>query len=65
MPRNAVFFEERKFLWDGRAHETGAQARETAASYAKDGFETRVIEEDGQHLVYSRRVAAQQAAAGN
>ena len=29
--------------------------------YAKDGFEVQMFEEDGQYLVYSRRVATVQA----
>jgi len=64
MPKLASVFDGKKFLWNGVLYETRQQASEVQAGYDKEGFETRLSEEDGKHLVYSRRVSAQQTAAG-
>ncbi len=44
-------------MWDGINYESETAAKENADKYSKDGFETKLIEEDGKYLVYSRRVA--------
>jgi len=51
----------KKFMWDGAVYESEAQARQVMEDYAKDGFEVQQFMEDGQHLVYSRRVATVQS----
>jgi len=55
-PGIAKKFEGKKFMWDGAAHAAEAEARVKADSYEKDGFETRVVQHEGSHLVYTRRV---------
>jgi hypothetical protein len=45
----------KKFMWDGREYEE-KDAEKTAKGYENDGFEVRVVEEDGKYLVYTRRV---------
>jgi hypothetical protein len=52
----------KKFMWDGGAYETSEEAAQVMEGYAKDGFEVRLFEHEGQFLVYSRRVAEVQAA---
>jgi hypothetical protein len=52
----------KKFMWDGATYDSKQQAYEVTVAYQSDGFETQLFEEDGQFLVYSRRVAAQQSA---
>ena len=52
----------KKFMWDGATYETREEATQVMEAYAKDGFEVRQFEHDGQFLVYSRRVAEVQAA---
>jgi hypothetical protein len=52
----------KKFMWDGGTYETEEQARQVMHGYEQDGFETRIYGEADQFLVYSRRVAAPQAA---
>jgi hypothetical protein len=52
----------KKFMWDGATYDNKQKAYETTVAYQSDGFETQLIEEDGQFLVYSRKVAAQQSA---
>ena len=47
----------KKFMWDGVVYESDEQAQQVMEDYAKDGFEVQKFEEEGQFLVYSRRVA--------
>ncbi len=49
--------EGKKFMWDGGTHATEEEAQQVMRGYEKDGFETQMFVEDGQYLVYSRRVA--------
>jgi len=51
----------KKFMWDGAVYESEAQAQQVMEDYAKDGFEVQKFVEEGQYLVYSRRVAAAQS----
>jgi hypothetical protein len=46
----------KKFMWDGAVYESEAQAQQMMEDYAKNGFEVEKFVEDGQFLVYSRRV---------
>lgn len=59
----AAKFEGKKYMWDGAVYETEEQARITAESYQKQGFEVRVSPNSDKYLVYSRRVAVAQTAA--
>lgn len=54
--------EGKKFMWDGITYESDDQARQAAESYEKDGFVVQLLSEDGQYLVYSRRIAEKQTA---
>ncbi len=49
------FFDRRKFMWDGEAYEspTAGQKRQ---EYENQGFETRLVEEEGKAYVFTRRV---------
>ncbi len=51
-------FDGKKFMWDGRTYESEQQAREVMEAYRKDRFEVRMIKEENQYLVYSRREVA-------
>ncbi len=51
----------KKFMWDGGTYSTEEQAQEVMHNYEQDGFETRMLVEDNQYLVYSRRLAAVQS----
>ena len=48
--------EGKKYMWDGGTHPTEEEAQEVMRGYEKDGFATRMFVEDGQYLVYSRRL---------
>ncbi len=52
----------KKFMWDGGNYATPEEARQVMEGYAKEGFEVQMFEEEGQFLVYSRRVAVAQSA---
>ncbi|MBI5245006.1 MAG: hypothetical protein HY922_15180 [Elusimicrobia bacterium] len=62
MPQLARILDGKKFLWNGVEYEARKQAEEASSAYEKEAFETRMIEEGGKHLIYTRRVAAQQTA---
>lgn len=53
---NFKIIDGKKYMWDGENYETKTAAEENIAKYSKDGFETKLIEEDGKHLVYTRRL---------
>ena len=54
----------KKFMWDGVVYDRDESAQQVMEGYAKDGFEVEKVVEDGQFLVYSRRVAVAAPAAG-
>ncbi len=46
-------------MWDGAVYETETQAQEVKKKYEEDRFETRLIKEENQYFVYSRRVVTE------
>jgi hypothetical protein len=46
-------------MWDGENYEAESTARENIKKYSDDGFETKLIKEDGKYLVYTRRVVTE------
>ncbi len=52
----------KKFMWDGGTYDSPEAAQKIMEDYAKDGFEVQLVEQGGQYLVYSRRVATVQTA---
>jgi len=56
MPNASMVVEGKKFMWDGEEYADHSAAEAKAAEYTKENFEVQVIEEDGKHFVYSRRV---------
>lgn len=55
MPDNYKILDGKKFMWDGESYEGMEQAKTAEETYQKDNFETRIIEEEGKPLVYTRR----------
>ena len=49
----------KKFMWDKGNYSTEAEAEEKMAKYEKDGFETRLVKEEGKFLVYTRRIVTE------
>ena len=54
----------KKFMWDGVVYDSDESAQQVMEDYAKDGFEVEKFVEEGQFLVYSRRVAEAAPTAG-
>lgn len=48
-------FEGNKFMWDGRTYVNEGEAKSTEEKYRKNGFETKIIKEENQYLIYTRR----------
>jgi hypothetical protein len=50
------FFDRQKFMWDGEVYESRAAAEAKKKDYETQGFETQLLEEEGQAVLYTRRV---------
>jgi hypothetical protein len=59
MPASSIIVNRKKFMWDGVVYETKKEAQDTMEKYKKDGFEVESIEEEKQHLLYTRRVVTE------
>lgn len=55
MPNITEKMDGKKFMWDKGYYSTEAAAKERMDEYEKDGFETRLIKDEGKFLVYTRR----------
>ncbi len=51
--------DEKKFMWDGSVYGSRIEAEKARDAYGAEGFETRLVEEDGKVLVYTRRAVKQ------
>ncbi len=56
---NVRIIDGKKFMWDGEDYESESAAKENVSKYSKDGFETRLIDEGGKYIVYTRRVVTE------
>ena len=50
------FFDRLKFVGDGEVYPTRAAAEAKKGQYEGQGFETRLVEQEGQFSLYTRRV---------
>ena len=48
-------FDGKKFMWDGETYAGDSPAQEAVARYESDGFRTRLVSEDDQFFVFTRR----------
>lgn len=55
-PNLSLLSDGKKFLWDGRLYSSREDVSPVEAAYQKDNFEIRVVQEEGQFLLYTRRV---------
>jgi hypothetical protein len=55
MPESLQYFDGRKFMWDGQEYDSEDEAKNVAKDYDSEGFETRLVSDEGKHLVYTRR----------
>jgi hypothetical protein len=59
MPDASRIINGKKFMWDGVVYESEKEAQETMQKYKDDDFEVEMIEEEKQHLLYTRRVVTE------
>jgi hypothetical protein len=65
MPDSLKIIDGKKFMWDGETYEGMEQAKTAEETYKKDNFETRIVEEEGKPLVYTRRVVTEVVVEGD
>lgn len=53
---NFKMIDGKKYMWDGEEYLSTDTAGEIRTKYEGDGFETRMLQENGKHLLYTRRV---------
>ncbi len=58
-PDSVVFFEGDKFMWDGELYETREAAEAKQKEYEAHDFATQLVQQEGEFLVYSRRVVTE------
>ncbi|UCC39520.1 MAG: hypothetical protein JSV96_17340 [Candidatus Aminicenantes bacterium] len=59
MPDASIKVEGKKFMWDGVVYETEKEAQDTMQKYKDDNFEVEMKEEEGKHLLYTRRLVTE------
>jgi hypothetical protein len=50
------FFDRLKFVGDAEVYQTRAAAEAKKGQYESQGFEARLVEQEGQFSLYTRRV---------
>jgi hypothetical protein len=56
MPDVSKIINGKKFMWDGVVYESKKEAEDTMRKYKDDNFEVELLEEEGKHLLYTRRL---------
>ena len=59
MPDVSKIIDGKKFMWDGVVYESEKEAQDTMLKYKDDNFEVEMKEEEGKHLLYTRRVVTE------
>jgi hypothetical protein len=60
-PNIAMIGDGKKFMWDGQVYENKEEASRAEQSCQDENFQTRLVEQDGKFLVYTRRAVNQVA----
>ncbi len=55
MPALSKVIDDKKYMWDGNVYDSEEEAQKVAEGYAEDGFDTKIVSEEGHFLVYNRR----------
>lgn len=58
-PNIAMISDGKKFMWDGQVYDNGEEASRAEQSYQDEKFQTRLVEQGGKFLVYTRRTVNQ------
>lgn len=64
MPDNFKVIDTKKYMWDGKEYADEGEALKVADTYKKDNFDVKLLQEDGKHFIYTRRVAATEPTSG-
>jgi hypothetical protein len=56
-PPSHRMIENKKFMWDGAIYAQEAEAARVAETYRQARFDVRVVAEEGEWLLYTRRAA--------
>ncbi|MGQ9620248.1 MAG: hypothetical protein ACUVTX_04605 [Bacteroidales bacterium] len=56
---NVKIFDKKKFMWDGRTYLNEPEANSVKEEYEKNNFETRLIREEGNYFLFTRRVVTE------
>jgi hypothetical protein len=59
MPDSSIKVNGKKFMWDGVVYESKKEAEDEMQKYKDDNFEVELKEEEGKHLLYTRRVVTE------
>jgi hypothetical protein len=52
---NIKIIDGKKYMWDGEEYESESDAENKITTYNDNGFQTKLIIENEQYLVYTRR----------
>ena len=58
MPINYRVISNKKYIWDGKTYDNEGDALNAATTYKNDNFDVQLIQEEGKHFIYTRRVAS-------
>jgi len=56
---NVKFFDEKKFMWDGKTYTSESEVINIKAEYEKNNFETRIVQEEEKYFLLTRRVVTE------
>jgi len=56
---NVKFFDEKKFMWDGKTHENENDVQKKKAEYETNNFETQIVQEEEKYFLFTRRVVTE------
>ena len=53
------YFDDKKFMWDGKEYETEQEAKDKEQEYGQDDFTVKIVRDESSWLVYTRRVVSE------
>jgi len=56
---NVKFFDEKKFMWDGKTYINKSEATDIKTEYERNNFDTRMIQEEENYFLFTRRVVTE------
>jgi hypothetical protein len=61
----ARIFKGKKFMLDGKVYADEKEAKDVSRQYGEEGFEVEMVEEGGQHYLFTRRVITEVVVEGS